>query len=352
MKRTLSVLMIVGMIWCMSCGGGSSSGSTGNPSKLYVASLMDGTDEIGTVFADDAGNSIVSIRETPGQDDIKMIVADFADGSFMTVNMQNGVPVSATDGTTTATFSNWSGSAVDVTFSSEGETETVAEVEYDEYLASVIATKGFSQFAGATWTTITVAFCPISLALSGLSMGAGLPASVVGCSLAATNLYKLLTKQPTLVEEAINYVSAPSSCADVQDNGGTQSQQQACAAAAGSGAQANETWILATGEVQTDEGSDDGDGDDSDNRVMGSCRISDTCTDYALLQDQVDQAREACIMSGGTFSNYACSTTGALGSCTVNAGTSSEYIMVYYPPTYTLEVAQQHCNLLNGTWSS
>jgi hypothetical protein len=350
MKRQfLSALLAATLVVSASCGGGGgSSGSTGDPSKLYSATLNSGSVGIGALVGDDVGNAIMSIMSSPGSNDVAMLLADFADGSKASATIQNGRPVSVTDGTTTATFANWNGTTVDVTITSGGESETITGVDYSEYAAQMV-TKGWPQFFGATWTTITVAFCPVSIALAGASIGAGLPAAVVGCSLAATNLYRLLSGQSTLVEEIATYVSAPASCAAVAEDGGTASEQQQCMSDTLTTLPSVPVYVNEYGEFVTED--DDSGGGTT---FAGSCSLQGgtTCVNYVGSDMSAADSRAGCEATGGTYSSGACPTAGVVGVCTVSGGTANEYRLTFYDTLYTEDVARQTCSAMNGTWSS
>lgn len=347
-KKSLSAVLIIALTLLGSCGGGGggSSGSTTNPSKLFVTSLTSGGQDLAAVFADDGGNSIVSVRQVPGSDNLKMLIIETGDGDYATVTVQNGVPTSVTDGTTTATFSNWQGNTVDVTITSGGETETITGVDFSEYMAaaSVNASKGWSEFFNAGWTTLTVAFCPVGIALAGVSLGAGLPAAIVGCTLAGTNLYLLLNNQPTIMQSIVTYATSTATCAEVATNGGTLSQQQSCASAAGDTARDNGTWITPNGDIESgDDGGDSG-------TFVGSCTLYDTyCINYTTWDGAVDDLRAGCVAGGGTFSTGACSTANKIGECTIPQG---DTVTVFYSPPYTESTAMATCEQMGGTWSS
>lgn len=351
-RKSLSALLIITLTLLGSCGGGGGgSSSTTDPSKLFVSSLTSGGQNLAAVFADDGGNSILSVRSVPGSDNIKMMVIETGDGDYATVTLQNGIPTSVTDGTTTATFSNWQGNTVDVTITSGGETETITGVDYSEYLAaaSVNASKGWSEFFSAGWTTLTVAFCPVGIALAGVSIGAGLPAALVGCSLAGTNLYLLLNGQPTLVESTVTYVTSSATCAEVATNGGTLSQQQSCASTAGDTARENTQWIIPSGQVETDDG-----GGGGGTTFAGSCTLpgETTCINYVGTDQTAEQVAASCEAAGGTYSTGACSTTNKLGECTIAAGQTGETVITFYSPPYNESTAIATCDQAGGTWSS
>lgn len=344
-RKSLSALLIIALTLLGSCGGGGGgSASTTDPTKLFVSSLTSGGQNLAAVFADDGGNSIVSVRSVPGSDDIKMMIIETGDGDYATVTVQNGLPTSMTDGTTTATFSNWQGNTVDVTITSGGETETITGVDYSEYMASLSVAKGWTEFFRAGAVTLTVAFCPVSIALAGVSIGAGLPAAIVGCTIAGTNLYNLLNGQPTVLEQAITYVSASATCAEVATNGGTLSQQRSCASDAGDTARENTIWITPSGDI---ESGDDGGGSGT---FIGSCTLYDTtCINYTNYDGTAEDLRAGCEAGGGTFSTGACDTSNVIGRCTIPQG---DTVIVFYSPPYNETTAMATCDQMGGTWSS
>ena len=51
---------------------------------------------------------------------------------------------------------------------------------------------------------------------------------------------------------------------------------------------------------------------------------------------------------GATYSSAACSTSGRVGSCVVNSGQSSEFVLRFYPPS-TTATAQAACGQQPGS---
>ncbi len=345
MNRMLSSLIVASLALLASCGGGSggsSEGNTGDPSMLYTATLTQGGENIGAVVGDDAGNTLVSIMNSADGNAVSTLLGSFADGSEITATVEDGRPVSVTDGTTTATFSNWDGTTVDVTITSDGESETITGVDYSEYAAQSLTTKGWPQFFGATWTTITVAFCPVSI-------GAGLPAAIVGCTLAGTNLYRLLNGQSTLVEEVATALSAPASCATVAENGGTAAERQQCMSETLTTLPSTPAYIDENGELVTDDDGDDGSG----SSFAGSCTAEgNICTNYVGSNMTAAEARSACQQMGGSYSSSVCSTVGIVGTCTMGAGTVNEYEVTFYDDLYTTDIARQTCSAMSGTFTA
>jgi hypothetical protein len=85
----------------------------------------------------------------------------------------------------------------------------------------------------------------------------------------------------------------------------------------------------------------------------GSCTIPSprSCTDYTGgAWSTPSSGSRACAMvgNGATYSSSACATTGRVGSCVVNSGTSSEVVLRIYPPN-TTATAQAACGAQAGS---
>jgi hypothetical protein len=86
--------------------------------------------------------------------------------------------------------------------------------------------------------------------------------------------------------------------------------------------------------------------------AKGSCSTASprTCTDYTgdAWTAPSSGSRTCASVSGATFSSSACATTGRVGSCVVNSGTSSEVVLRFYPPS-TTATAQAACGQQPGS---
>jgi hypothetical protein len=180
-------------------------------------------------------------------------------------------------------------------------------------------------------------------------MGTGFPAAIVGCTLATSNLYRLLNNQPTLIEGIATYVSSPASCEAVVAGGSTASQQEQCMSDTLTTLPTITAYVDENGEIVTDDGSGGGGG----GSFAGSCTLADgnTCVNYTGTDQTSSEARTGCEQTGGTYSSGACSTAGIVGYCTMGEGTESEYRVVFYDNIYTTELARDTCDIMGGTFT-
>lgn len=97
--------------------------------------------------------------------------------------------------------------------------------------------------------------------------------------------------------------------------------------------------------------------DDGGSSGGPSCQIEQSgftsCIDYTgSAYDVTSVATTACDnTTDGTFKKSGCATSGRVGSCKVNAGTSTEYVMRYYDG-YNDTTADASCDGLSGSYSS
>ena len=93
----------------------------------------------------------------------------------------------------------------------------------------------------------------------------------------------------------------------------------------------------------------------------GSCTFNTggltTCYDYTGSAYTTTTAQSLCTSTtvsgttGGSYSTAACSSSGRVGSCTVNSGQTSAYILRYLSGFGT-QTAQSSCTLLSGSFTA
>ena len=87
-----------------------------------------------------------------------------------------------------------------------------------------------------------------------------------------------------------------------------------------------------------------------------SCNLTAVCIDYGgedgITSDSVTRVRSACESTGGTFSDFACTTAGRIGTCAVTPSDGvTRFIRVYSAANLTASDAQLACfsGQLSGT---
>ena len=80
----------------------------------------------------------------------------------------------------------------------------------------------------------------------------------------------------------------------------------------------------------------------------GSCTYPEGCTDYNGAMWLSPLPENTCSqVPNGTFSTSPCPMANLVGSCAHSQGTASEYILRFYSPRFTAQMAHAGCT---GNW--
>ncbi|MBI5517297.1 MAG: hypothetical protein HY909_26225 [Deltaproteobacteria bacterium] len=87
----------------------------------------------------------------------------------------------------------------------------------------------------------------------------------------------------------------------------------------------------------------------------GSCNVpsTGTCTDYTGSAWQVPSSgQRACAMvPGGSYTQAVCGSSGRVGTCRVQAGSSSELSVRYYSARFNAQTAPPACAAMGGSYA-
>jgi hypothetical protein len=358
LTATLTILCFLFFSFA-NCGGGAS--------KLYLASMTSGTDEIAGVATDENGNTAVGFQRTintgaPLSEVIfktsEGVVQNIAVGDDSIPGQQEGYPfiVTIDEGNHTIAYSNWTTSTVDITLTDgvTSQTETYTAVNYTDYIASLnsissedamvsLAASDWGGFFGALATTVKLGTCPAAALLSTASFG-WLSFTLVTCVAAAGSLWSMLDSKPAVVDATVTPVSAPSACLSVKAGTGTATDRQTCVDSSKSLASSNGRYIDVNGNSGSDQSSD----------FAGSCDKKATdgnCVNYTGSSITKTAAENTCATNSGIYSSAQCTSSGNVGACTISTGTGTDSMIVYYSGIFTPAMAEGVCVLMGGDWS-
>lgn len=109
-----------------------------------------------------------------------------------------------------------------------------------------------------------------------------------------------------------------------------------------------------TGSDDGDDSGGDGDSGDGDTEFAGSCTQTNTgrCQDFTGSGYTSVLVQANCSGGSNSYSEEMCGDVDRLGSCTVNSGDVTEYIIRFYSLSDSLMSAQVACSALSGTWEA